>query len=223
MRKKLFVSLVALAFLFVCATAHADAEELLTGMGHKFVRGIVNTFTGWVEFPAQIVKGYNRGLDGDGNHKIIGGVVGIFTGIGHGAGRTMSGVGDVVGFWAADPASNEGVGLPLDAEYAWQEGTHHDIFDPNLVDGAVKPVGKKLLKGLGDSIFGFVELPGQIVKGVKAGAPDLGIIKGLWYWGSREIGGVYDTATFFLPNPADTKGMAYDEKWAWSALGDSVK
>jgi putative exosortase-associated protein (TIGR04073 family) len=105
----------------------------------------------------------------------------------------------------------------------WEDGTHHDIFKPDLMEGAVRPVGNKLLRGLGNGIFGFAEFPGQIVKGVKAGAPDLGIVKGLWYWLSREIGSVYDVTTFLLPNPADTKGLAFDEKWAWSALGDNVK
>jgi len=71
--------------------------------------------------------------------------------------------------------------------------------------------------------FGVVEVPGQIVKGVKAGAPDLGIIKGLWYWFSREIDGVYDVVTCLVPNPEDTKALPFDEKWPWSALGDSVK
>lgn len=223
MKKRLLVAVVTVALLSYAGFAYADAGELMSGMGHKFFRGIVNTFTGWVELPMQIVKGYERGLDGEGNNKVVGAVVGIFTGIGHSAGRTLSGMGEVATFWAADPESNEGVGLPLDAEYAWEEGTRYDIFDPNLVDGAVKPVGNKLLRGIGNSLFGFVEFPGQIVKGIKEGAPDLGIIKGLWYWGSRQAEGAWDISTFILPNPEDTKALAYDEKWPWSALGDSMK
>lgn len=223
MRKSLLMLVLVLSMVMTSSFAHADAEELMTGMGQKLVRGVVNTFTGWIEFPVQIMKGYDRGLDGEGNSQFVGAIAGIFTGLGHSAGRTLSGMGDVATFWAADPESNEGVGLPLDAEYAWEEGEGHDIFDPNFTEGAIKPVGNKLLRGLGNSIFGVVEIPGQIVKGIKEGAPDLGIIKGLWYWGSRQAEGAWDLATFILPNPKDTKALAYDEKWAWSALGDGMK
>ena len=222
--KKFFIGLMVIAFVASGATfAQADTEEFVTGMGNKIVRGVVNTFTGWIEFPEQIIKGYDRGFMGNEDQKLLGAVVGIFSGIGHSAGRTLSGVSDLAGFWAADPESNEGIGIPLDAEYAWEEGTGYDMFDPNLIEGAVKPIGNKLLRGLGNGIFGFLEFPGQIIKGVKEGAPDLGIIKGLWYWYSREVDGVYEATTFLLPNPASTKGMPFDEKWAWSALGDNLK
>jgi hypothetical protein len=31
--------------------------------------------------------------------------------------------------------------------------------------------------------------------------------------------GVYDVATAIFPNPKDTMGMKYDEKWPWTAVG----
>lgn len=223
MVKKIACILVVSVLLMSASVAHAASDELLPGMGQKLFRGVVNLLTGWVEIPVQIVKGYNRGFMGNENNKILGVVGGVFKGIGDATGRTLSGVGDVAGFWAADPESNEGIGIPLDAEYAWQEGTAYDIFDPNLVDGAVVPIGKKLLRGIGNTVFGIVEIPGQIVKGVKEGALDLGIIKGVWYFASREMDGAADIYTFYMANPADTKGLAFDEKWPWSALGDSVK
>jgi putative exosortase-associated protein (TIGR04073 family) len=162
------------------------------------------------------VKGYQK-------TSFSGAFVGIFTGVWHGLGRTASGFYDMAGFWAADPKSNDGVGIPLDAEYAWQEGEHHSLTSPKVVDATVAPMGNKLMRGVGNTLFGFAEFPGQIWKGVREHAFDLGIGKGLWYWFSREVDGVYDAATFIVPNPKDTKGLAYDEKWPWSALGDSMK
>lgn len=202
--------------MFSACAVYATTEELIGGMGTKFVRGVVNTFTGWIEFPVQIYKGYEK-------TSFPGALVGIFTGVWYGVGRTASGVIEMASFWAADPKDNDGVGIPLDAEYAWEEGTHHNPVDPNFMDATVAPMGNKLLRGAGQAIFGFVEVPGQILKGAREKAPDFGIIKGFWYWFSRDIDGIYDVCTFWLPNPRDTKGLAFDEKWPWSALGDNLK
>ena len=224
MRKKLTVVLAVAIFAFSATASYAaTGEELVEGMGKKLVRGVINTFTGWVEFPAQIIKGYNEGFMGDEDNKILGTIAGIFDGIGHSAGRTLSGLTDLVGFWAANPESNEGVGFPLDAEYAWEEGTPYNYFDPNFKDAALVPAGNKILRGAGNTFFGFVELPGQIVKGVANGAPDLGIIKGLWYWASREVYGLSELMTSLLPTPTDELGVAFDEKWPWTALTENVK
>ncbi len=224
MRSKVFVLLVALVMVLGVVRAEAaTTEDYLEAAGAKLWRGVVNTFTGWVELPAQTCKGYRNGFMGDENNKVCGVVAGLLKGVYHTVGRTMSGVGELVGFWAADPESNDGVGIPLDAEYAWEEGTDYDMYDPNFADATLKPIGDKGLRGLGNTLFGIVEVPGQIVKGIKEGAPDAGIVKGLWYFLSREIGGIFDITTFLLPNPADTKGLAYDEKWPWSALGDSLE
>ena len=223
MKKTLLCILTVTLFLVWGSAANADTEELLTGMGKKLIRGVVNTFTGWVEIPAQVVKGYNHGLMGDENNKFGGAVVGIFTGIWYGAGRTISGMGDLAGFWAADPENNDGVGIHLDARYAWEEGEPYSLTDPSFTEATVMPIGNKLGRGLGNGILGFLEVPGQIVKGVKEGAPDLGIIKGIWYWFSREVDGAYDIITLLLPNPEDTEAVKFDEKWPWSALGDSMK
>ena len=221
--KRLTSILVAVMFLAFATAAHADTGELVDSMGARIWRGAINTLTGWVELPAQIIKGYNEGFMGDENNKILGVVVGIFDGIGHSAGRTVSGLTDLIGFWAASPASNEGVGLPLDAEYAWEEGTPYDAFDPNLVDGAVKPIGRKLFRGLGNAFLGIAELPGQIVKGTSEGAVDLGIVKGLWYWLSREVYGFTDIWASILPNPADQVGIPFDEEYPWDALVNELQ
>lgn len=160
---------------------------------------------------------------GSEDDKIGGAIVGIFDGIGHSAGRTLSGVTDIVGFWAASPRTNEGAGLPLDAEYAWEEGEPYDLFDPDFKEATVMPVGKKLIRGLSNGLLGIVEIPGQIMKGVSEGAPDLGIVKGIWYFYSREVAGLSDIVTIILPNPEDTKGLAFDEEYPWEALVERIK
>ena len=220
MKKNAAVIFVVLCLILSSVAAACaettKSEEFIGGMGKKFVRGVVNTFTGWVEFPAQICKGYKK-------DNIGGAFLGIFTGVWHGLGRTLYGFEELAGFWAADPASNEGVGIPLDAEYAWEEGTPYDLSKPSFGEATLTPIGNKLGRGLGNAICGFLEFPGQIVKGIKLKAFDVGIGKALWYWYSREIDGIYDVCTFPLPNPKDTKALAFDEKWPWSALGEGMK
>ena len=224
MFKKFSIVLVAAVFLTAASAAYAvTTDELVDGMAKKAWRGAVNTFTGWVELPAQVIKGYNEGFMGDEGNKILGVVAGIFDGFGHSAGRTLYGVTELFGFWAANPVDNEGAGLPLDAEYAWEEGEPYDAFDPNLMEGALKPVGTKLVRGLANGVLGIAELPGQITKGIQEGAPDLGIVKGLWYWMSRGVNGLSDVWTVLLPNPVDQKGVAFDEEWPWDALVESVQ
>jgi len=198
-----------------CAAAKAETcktEECIGGMGKKFARGVTNVFTGWIEIPTQISKGYKKACFG-------GACVGVFTGLWHFVGRTFSGFGDMSGFWAADPASNEGVGIPLDAECAWEEGMHYSLTNPSFGDATITPIGKKITRGLGNAAFGFLEVPGQLVKGMRNKACDWGAGKALWYWFSREMDGVYDLATAPFPNPKDTMGLAFDEEWPWTAIG----
>ena len=223
--KKLLCVLVAFLFLAASSsTVFAEAEDIVNGMGKKLFMGAANTLTGWVEIPAQIAKGYNNGgIMGENNTGLVGVIGGVFSGIGSAVGRTLSGLGQLAGFWAADPESNDGVGIPLDADYAWEEGTSYDMMDPSFAEATITPIGKKLGRGIGNTLFGAAEFPGQIVKGVKEGAWDLGIIKGLWFWLSREVDGIWDLCTFPLPGPRENEGYPFDEKWPWSALGDSVK
>jgi putative exosortase-associated protein (TIGR04073 family) len=222
-KRLLVVCVVVCMVLGSAVSCYASAQGLAEGMGAKLLRGVVNTLTGWVEIPARIAQGYNDGIGGDKNNKVGGAFAGIFLGIWNGVGRTVSGAGDVVGFWAADPKSNENTGIPLETEYAWESATPYYLSSPNFGEATIVPMGNKLGGGLGNGFLGFVELPGQIMKGLKLHAPDLGIIKGLWYWYSREIDGICDIVSFILPNPKDTKALAFDEKWPWSALGDTLK
>ena len=220
-RRALGVFIVVL-FLASATTAHAASENFMEGMIQKLWRGVVNTLTGWTEFPIQIFKGYNEGFMGDEDNKVLGVIGGVFDGIGHSTGRTLSGISDIVGCWAADPESNEGVGIPLDGEYVWEGEVPYNLFSPDFTEATLVPIGTKLFRGLGNTLFGIAEVPGQIVKGVSEEASDFGIIKGLWYWFSREVAGVSDLVTVILPGPEETKGIEFDEEWPWEALADSL-
>ena len=222
---KIKISIVALfiAIIFLSSTCVAETDDLLGGMGKKLFRGLVNVLTGWVELPMQTIKGCKRGCPADEDNKILGGVCGFFKGIGHAIGRTGWGVVELVGFWAANPKDNKGMGIPLDAEYAWEEGEPYNCCDPDYNEATLRPMGKKLMRGLGNGLFGFAELPGQIATGFQEKSPDLGIVKGLWFWYSREVYGIADVVTAIFPTPGDNPGYVFDEEYPWDALADAIE
>ena len=223
MKAKIAILTFFVTVVFSCSVAHGASDEIFTGMGKKISRGLTNVFTGWIELPMQTVKGYKQGYSGDENNKVMGSVCGFFKGISCTIGRTAWGVVELVGFWAANPQDNSGVGIMLDNEYAWEveETTGGDVSSDEEVTFA--PIGKKLARGLGNSLFGFTELPGQILKGLKTNAPDLGVIKGLWFWYSREIYGFADILTIVFPTPEDNPGYPFDEEYPWDAMVDTLE
>lgn len=223
MLKRLFGVLIMITFLIFTTRAYAETNDILGCMMKKLGRGIINALTGWVEFPAQIGKGYYEGFRGDRDNKLLGVIVGTFDGIGHSAGRTLSGVADIVGFWAAGPKDNEKIGIPLDGEYPWEEGEPHDMFNPNFAEAAITPIVNKFLRGVSDVTLGFMELPGQILKGISEGNAGFSIIKGLYYWSGREISGVSDIATALFACPDDTVGVTFDEDRPWDAFTKAMQ
>ena len=212
MCKRLFGILIVITFLSFTTTTHAASDDVLDGMAKKLKRGVINTFTGWMEFPIQIGKGFNEGFRGDEDNKLLGVIFGVFDGVGHSLGRTLSGVTEVAGFWAANPKDNKNIGIPLDAEYAWEDGKPYDIFDPNFTDATLTPTVNKLFRGVSNTLLGFMELPNQIGKGISEKSPHFSIVKGLWYWLSREISGISDIVTVPFANPEDTVGVSFDEE-----------
>lgn len=226
MRERFLGMAVAATLLMgVAAPVHADSDEVLPGMGKKLIRGVADTFTGWVEWPVQIYKGWTRGasfVKNETGSKITGTVIGlIWTGPTHALGRTGSGFRDLFGFWTANPADvvSKGIGTPLDAEYSWEEGTKYDCFDPNVGEGLLKPWGRKIVHGVTNGLGAILELPGQIVKGCKEDKVGTGIVKGIWYPLSRmAYGGFGEVFTFMLPNHHSHPGHAFEEKWPWDAL-----
>ena len=220
MRKKM---ILALTISFLCFSSYVSAGEIAEGMGNRAVRGIRNLFTGILEVPFQIGKGYTHGVDfihNTAGSKTVGTILGFFRGLGHAGGRMSSGAVELFGFWAVSPENNEGVGVPLDAEYAWEEGTQYSIFKPDLKEG-IQPIFNKLGRGLGNGFLGIVEVPGQIKKGAGEGNVLKGTLKGFWYWGSRGVYGLGDIMSCLVPNPVDNLGVHFEEERPWDALSEN--
>lgn len=224
--RALSVALVVfVALAYVPIPAQAATSDIGAGMSQKFGRGVTNLLTGFIEVPAQTIKGAKNGVKGIETPQIshpLGTVVGVARGVHQGTGRTLSGAQETVGFWAADYDSNEGYGIPLDAKYAWEEGTQFHMIEPNIGEG-MAPIGKKLVRGAGTALFSWMEFPGQIVHDSRKGNPGLGVVEGTYFSLSRLYGGVTDTALFALPNPKDTVGNDYEQDYPWDALMDKEK
>jgi putative exosortase-associated protein (TIGR04073 family) len=211
---------VAAILLLLTAPAAFAEEDLGVGMAERAIRGASNAFTGIVEIPMQIGKGVVHGvgfIENEAGSRTVGGVLGLFRGISHCAGRTTYGLLEFCSFWAAAPQTNKGVGVPLDSATAWQGGRRYSLFDPTFQEGIV-PVPKKLIRGIGNAVFGIVELPGQTVIGFEQGETFGGVVRGVWFTISRWIYGAYDTPTFLLPNPVDSRGVTFNQEWPWGAF-----
>lgn len=219
------LALIVLAVFLIFSTAYASTNSIGQGMADKALRGIMNLFTGILEVPYQIYKGYHNGFEpiqDQTGSKMVGAVAGFFRGVGHALGRTSWGALELAGFWTANPVDNKGVGIPLDAEYAWEMGTQYSVFKPSLAEG-VKPIGRKLGHGVADSLLGIAELPGQTMKGAKNGNVLVGFTRGIWYWFSREVYGFGNVATCIVPNPEDNPGYAFNGLWPWSSLSSEAQ
>lgn len=219
MIKKTGLTLLVI-FLFSQLPLFAASENVLVGMKDKVVSGVVDTVTGIVELPVQIHKGYRKGCAPIKNKflsKTVGTILGFFRGVGHAAGRTGYGIFEVATFYTANPENNKGVGVPLDAEYAWEEGEQHSFLKPNLKEGCL-PVGRKLVRGLANGFLGVLDLPGQIVKGFRDEQFLLGIIRGVWFSYSRTTSGIGEAILFLVPNPVETQGYSYGSNMPWGGF-----
>ncbi len=204
------------------------AKSIGMGMANKAARGFVDTLTGWIEWPMQTWKGYEHGVSfikNEAGSKTVGVLKGlILSGPGYAIGRTGSGLGELFGFWTANRPDNNGIGSTLDAEFVWDEGKAYSMFEPSLEEG-LKPYGRKFVHGVANAVGGICEIPSQIKKGANGtGGANVGtgIVKGFWFFLSREWVGWGDTfGGFLFPNHNDTVGRGWEEKWAWSALTDA--
>jgi hypothetical protein len=214
------LSIVMSVAVLLVADAQAETDTIVDAMVNKAVRGGINTVTGVVEWPMQTYKGYSNGvgfIDNRAGSTAVGTVLGFFRGIGHAVGRTSYGLLELFGFWAASPQSNNGVGVPLDAEYAWEWGEQYSIFEPSLREG-LKPYGRKLVRGVANGFLGIAEVPGQMRTGSAEGNVALGAARGVWFWWSRTVYGFGEAVLFLAPNPDDTRGYPLREEWPWDAL-----
>lgn len=205
----------------VYADVGRPSKEIAPGMLNKACRGFANLATGIVEWPVQTYKGTEGGVSfikNRGLSRTVGFLKGLlFTGPSHVVGRSGSGAVELATFWAANRPNNQAVGFPLDDEYAWERGVSYDPLKPTFGKG-VAPCGWKLAHGLTDGAFGFLEIPGQTVKGVRQKNGPKGIAKGFWYALSRTATGFGEAAFFLFPNPSDTCGRAWTESWPWDGF-----
>lgn len=218
------VILAASVAVFAAQGVRAADEDVVPGMGHKFVGGLIDSVTGVVELPMQTIKGYQKGVSFIGNKptsKTVGTILGFFRGCTHTVGRTAHGVINVATFWTANRESNDGIGIPLDAQYSWEQGEAHSLFKPSLKEGLM-PYPRKLGHGLADGFVGIADLPAQIVAGARAENPatgiPIGVVRGLWFSTSRITTGLADAILFLAPNPRETLGYGYDGSWPWDAF-----
>ncbi|MCM8831643.1 MAG: hypothetical protein NC918_05600 [Candidatus Omnitrophica bacterium] len=207
---KKWISFLVLIFLFL-TSVYAQSTYLEKSV-EKAKQGLVNFFTGWLEVPYQVSKGYNKGF-GDSQNKLLGGFFGIFRGLIHGLGRTSSGIYQFVTFPLPNPKNNEGVGIPLDSEYVWEEGTQYSIVNQGL-----EPVGKKAYRGIINTFGALLEAPSQLNKGFSQDRPFVGLGKAIVYPLGRVTSGIYDLVTVALPNNVNGYGYAFEERRPWDGL-----
>lgn len=215
--KKAFLTISIVSFsVFSFLPSFAMEQSYFAASGEKATHGFINTLTGWLEVPLQAAKGYKNGFPQEGKNKAVGGIVGLLRGIVHAVGRTTSGILQLATFMLPNHQDNEGIGIPLDAQYAWQEGRQYCVFK----DG-INPVGEKAVRGLADAFGGILEAPAQLSKSSCRNKFMDGIIrigKAITYPIARILSGTYDLVTVLLPNDTETYGYSFDEKRPWTPL-----
>ncbi|MFH1875337.1 MAG: hypothetical protein ABH865_00410 [Candidatus Omnitrophota bacterium] len=210
---------VCVVFMLICMFGLMSSRAYASYIGasaEKAKQGIVNVFTGWLEVPYQVSKGWKSGFGEDENNKLLGGFLGVFRGLIHATGRTATGIYQVATFPLPNPKNNEGIGIPLDANQAWEEGTQY-----SLVNNGIQPIGKKAFRGFINTFFAIFEVPGQVAKGFEEDRPFIGLGKAVVFPIGRFSSGVYDLVTVLLPNSVEEYGYALEEKQPWDAIEEA--
>ena len=101
-----------LLFTLTATTVSYGDDGIGMQVSHKFVRGMTNTFTGWVEMPKQVYLGTTEGSIA------MGTVKGIVQGIGMAFARTAAGLYDIATFPIPIPWHYQPLFEP---EYVWQD------------------------------------------------------------------------------------------------------
>lgn len=198
--------------LVICATfAYADDPDISDGMKDKGTHGVVNTFSGWLEFPQQIRKGYARGIELDPDRPALarstGTFLGLFRGASHAIGRTTLGIYQLVGFWSAGHPDNDEVGVPLDHEYG------HEWGKPAKIEQDALPGywGRKAERGAVNLAKSPIEVPYQLkTEYRRTNRKAFG--KSAWLFSSRAVTGIYELVTFPFPSATETEGNAFPER-----------
>jgi len=213
---------VLMMFSLMPISAEASVASILSGMGEKIEKGATNALTGFVEVPMKTFRGADHGMKGIDNKPLsrsVGTAYGVIGGVGYGAGRTVSGLKDLAGFWAIDYPTNAGYGQMLDKKDAWQEESQAAYARPEVMDGMVKPDLDRGMRGMENVSFSVMELPYQTYLATRDESnPGLGIIRGTSYGLSRLYIGAMDMATFYLPQPKDTVGSTFESENPWKGF-----
>ena len=235
-KKALFTVTIILTAAYTEKLVAAD-KTALNGMADKAAHGFVNFGYGWMEFPMQIVKGYDRGIYLRKDSPAIAKTAGFFWGAGRGVtfliGRMYLGAYQLVGFWSANPDDNYGIGIPFDGEYPLDEGLLHDV----PLKSIHRPMIRKLKRGL--SHFGraavllsqnfpvlsdidfeipihipftlqYYDIPVRLPYSRSEQLLDPNPLQTLWFIPSRMAVGVYETLGFLLPSSVETEGYSFD-------------
>jgi len=214
---KKFLTLLILSFSLISLPGFAADRCYVKDSARKAKEGAINIFTGWLEVPYQTAKGYKAGWGEEKKNKLIGGIFGLFRGFMHSIGRTADGAYQLATFPLANPKNNDGIGMPLDSKYVWEEGTHYSLLKDGLRDG-LKPMGRKIVRGTINACFGILDMPGQISKGFGEDKPFKGLAKAIVFPVGRITSGIYEVVTFPLPNEIAQYGYPFEEKQPWDAL-----
>lgn len=114
--KKIAIQLSLVFSIFFFFTSHAIASDsYINTSGERFVSGVANAATGWVELPKNIV------LTGQKDGPIYGGTVGLAMGIMHTVGRSIVGALDAATFWVPLKPS-------VNPPYIWEDFSRETTY-----------------------------------------------------------------------------------------------
>lgn len=114
--KKIAIRLSLVFSIFFFFTSHAIASDsYINTSGERFVSGVANAATGWVELPKNIV------LTGQKDGPIYGGTVGLAMGIMHTVGRSIVGALDAATFWVPLKPS-------VNPPYIWEDFSRETTY-----------------------------------------------------------------------------------------------
>lgn len=212
----LLLVILCLATPIAIFAENVDNSTYFQGCIEKTKMGFTNTLTGVLEIPFQMKNGWQDGLDGQGSKRIVACLFGSVRGAYHGLGRTANGLIQLFTFALPNPKNNDGIGVNLDGRYVWDRGKQYSI-----VNNGLRPMGRKVTRGVINGVYGLLDGPGQIIKGIKQGNPFLGLAKAIPYGFSRAAYGAYEIITCALPNNVETFGYAYSEKQPWDCYHDA--
>lgn len=112
------LSLIFSVFFFFTSQAVAQAtasDSYFNTSGERFVSGVANAATGWLELPKNII------LTGQKEGPIYGITVGLATGIMHTVGRSLVGALDAATFWVPLKPS-------VNPPYIWQDFSRETTY-----------------------------------------------------------------------------------------------